>query len=135
MKTVVQTQPLAVVLVVGVCLFAAGCGQKPKQVAISGKVTVEGEPIDTGFIMFTAADGATFVAGGPIENGEYKVRVPPGDKIVQIRGLKKVGQRQVFDEVSGKKFPTDAHVRMTPPASVGVHIPASSARGWVSGPW
>ena len=116
MRRVVPTQPLGFVLLVAVCLLATGCGPKKNEVTISGKVTVEGDPIDTGSIMFTAADGGTYVAGGVIEDGQYKASVPPGDKIVQIRGLKKIGQREVFDEVSGKKFPTDSHVRMTPPA-------------------
>ena len=115
MKRIFQRHPPLIVLLLALCLLATGCGRGKNEVAVSGRVTVEGDPIDTGSIMFTAADGGTYVAGGVIENGQYKASVPPGDKIVQIRGLKKVGQREVFDEVSGKKFATDSHVRMTPP--------------------
>src|SRR5437868_13520177 len=57
---------------------AAGCGQGgdnlPRQ-AVSGKVTIDGQPLDTGEITFvpTAGAGAGPAAGGKVENGAYSI--------------------------------------------------------------
>jgi hypothetical protein len=116
MKTIGQRCSMAtVLLLVAACLLATGCGRTSQDVTISGKVSVEGEPVETGSIMFTPSDGATSVAGGVVANGQYKVSIPPGKKIVQIRGMKKAGQKEVLDEVSGKKYTSETLVRVTPP--------------------
>lgn len=102
-------------LSLGVALCLGGCSRGPKEIGVSGKVTVEGVPVDSGSIAFVPGDGNTHISGGVIENGSYNVKVPPGKKIVQIRGLKRASSREVYDEVSGKKYTTDNFVRMTPP--------------------
>lgn len=49
-------------------------------VPVSGKITVDGQPIPQGVIIFHAADGQTASGGGAIENGVYKAEVPLGKK-------------------------------------------------------
>jgi hypothetical protein len=115
MKRIVHACSFAVGLLAVACLSATGCGERRHEFAVSGTITVEGDPVDTGSITFMPTDGATYTAGGVIENGVYKASVPPGKKIVQIRGMKRIGERQVRDEVSGKTFTTVSHARVTPP--------------------
>jgi len=63
-------------------------------VAISGQVTLDGNPLANGTITFVPADGKGPSAGAVIENGSYRVRVAPGSKKVQILGYKNLGQRR-----------------------------------------
>jgi len=81
-------------------------------VRISGKVTVDGELVETGSIAFAPADGNTSVEGAEIVNGEYKAKVPPGEKIVRIRGMK-LQPSEVFDAVSQKTHVSSTAIRIT----------------------
>jgi hypothetical protein len=75
----------------GVCLaalslFAGGCSLSPA--SVSGVVTYDGKPVESGEITFTPADGKGPTAGGKIEAGKYSVAdVHPGSKIVQVTSL------------------------------------------------
>jgi hypothetical protein len=122
MKRFASPALAAVLLLAVVGLVAGGCGGK-NEMSVSGKVTVEGEPVDTGSITFTAADGKTYVAGGEIQNGQYKVSIPPGKKKVQIRALKKGAPKEVRDEVSGKTYSSDTVTRMAPAEYEAVDSP------------
>ncbi len=82
-----------------------GCGSSMHTVAVSGQVTVQGEPLENGSITFLSADGETPSAGGVIRDGQYTADVPPGDKTILIIGTKVVGEEFVLEGVpdSGKR--------------------------------
>ena len=95
--------------------FTTGCGSKDlKTVTVSGKVTVDGEPIETGAILFTPIDGKTATGGGAIINGAYKAEVPPGAKFkVLVTGGKFAGKEPLYEGVPDS--PTrDKVVSVTP---------------------
>lgn len=74
----VTVRALLVVLIAG-CL---GCGSQSdytgeKRFPVSGTVTFGGEPIPSGMISLIPEDGKSNPAGGPIENGMFKI---PADK-------------------------------------------------------
>ena len=94
-----------------VILILPGCSGDGK-VSISGKVTVGGEPVESGSIAFAPADGQTSVEGAEIVNGEYKAKVPPGDKIVRIRGMK-LQPSEVYDAVSQRTYVSSTAIRIT----------------------
>lgn len=71
--------------------LAAGCSGDGLH-AISGQVTLGGQPLENGAIDFLPADGKGPTAGAVVEAGRYAVRTAPGRKIVRIRGYRKVGQ-------------------------------------------
>lgn len=48
--------------------------------------------MDSGTVTFLAINGDTSVGGGGIKDGHYAAQVPPGEKIVLVRGSKLVGQ-------------------------------------------
>jgi len=81
-------------------------------VKISEKVTVDGEVVETGSIAFAPLDGKTSVEGAEIINGEYKAKVPSGDKIVRIRGMK-LQPNEVYDVVSKTTHVSSAAIRIT----------------------
>jgi hypothetical protein len=75
-----------------VLVVVGGCsrpGAGPQLYPVSGKVTLDGKPIESGEIIFSAADGS-HVAGGQIEDGEYALRASAGRKRVQITAMRDV---------------------------------------------
>ena len=78
-------------------LAALGCSGG-NRAAVTGKVTVDGQPLEQGRIMFVpdqANPGPT--AGGPIVNGSYTVPAANGVFIgkntVQINAVRKTGKK------------------------------------------
>ena len=64
--------------VVGLLLaLVLGCGKReytgPRRMPLSGKVTVDGEPMQMGVISFLPQDETGRVSGGPIKDGSYSV--------------------------------------------------------------
>ncbi len=93
-------------------LLLAGCGQQnypgPKRYPLSGKVAVDGQPMDWGSISFLpASDGAARVSGGLIADGAYSVTEEMGPTAgkyrVEIRWGKLTGKKK-RDPDSGEMF-------------------------------
>lgn len=72
-----------------------GCGSRVA--TVSGKVTLDGQPVANGTIAFVPADGATASAEAKIKDGYYSLQMPPGRKRVQISAMKVTGQRVVYE--------------------------------------
>jgi hypothetical protein len=96
------------IMVVVWCLAGAGCGQREytgeQRFAISGKVTVDGEPMGMGVISFLPQETGGRVSGGPISDGKYEVPEPKGPNAglhrVEIHWNKLTGKkvRDPFDK-------------------------------------
>jgi hypothetical protein len=83
MKPVAQLYPAVLMM-----LLFAGC---ETATSVQGTVKYENEPIGEGWVTFMPADGKGTEAGGKITDGKYVVEeIDPGEKIVQIVGVKKV---------------------------------------------
>jgi hypothetical protein len=81
-------------------LGALGC-TGPKA-SVQGQVRYGGQLVDKGSISFEPADGKGPTAGGIIDNGSYVVAdIPPGSKVVRIRGVRKTGKKKE----AGPPFP------------------------------
>lgn len=81
-------------------------------VEVTGKVTLDGQPVNKGKITLEATDGKGGVEGGSIENGEYSVMTTPGSKAVKINSPKVVGQKKTYgtadsptEEVTAEAIP------------------------------
>lgn len=73
------------------------CGSNKSN--ISGNVTYDGQPIDTGRIEFLPADGKGPGAGGTIAGGRYEVKeLVPGPKVVQVIAVKPVPRHRLWRE-------------------------------------
>lgn len=86
----------------GVAAFAllglvAGCGGPP-QAKVSGTVTLDGQPLETGTISFYPTANAGQTTGGGIENGRFTVDASPGEMTVVISANKVVGKTQMFPD-------------------------------------
>ena len=103
-----------------VFLFLAvvvGCGA-PERSAVSGKVLLDGQPVDGGDISFIPLDGNnSLAAGGKITAGSYSIPADKGPGLgkhrVEIRWVKKTGM----------KMPPSGPIR-TPRETVRQMIPA-----------
>ena len=81
---------------VAATLLLAGCGDD-RFGEITGAVRIDGQPIEQGSILFIPLEGTPPVEwGGPIENGQYKAKVPIGLVKVTISSLKDTGKKKKF---------------------------------------
>jgi hypothetical protein len=91
--TVSQNKLLGTLLTV---VVVAGCGSKPEfpGAHLAGAVTIDGQPVQDGSIVFTPTGGAHGqTVGATITAGRYDCPyVPLGDSLVQIYALRPTGK-------------------------------------------
>ncbi|MDB5391984.1 MAG: hypothetical protein JWM11_7630 [Planctomycetaceae bacterium] len=85
------------VLIIAVSLTGCGGSKGPAEGTISGKVTLDGKPLEKGAISFQPTDGLGKSAGGKIVNGYYSTTATLGPKKVQIQAPKVVGTFKAYD--------------------------------------
>jgi len=78
------------------CTIGCGRSDGPKMIAVTGQITLDGKPLDAGSISFLPVDGNGVPSGAKISGGAYRADVPPGEKRVEIRAPKVVGQRDAY---------------------------------------
>lgn len=83
--------------VVVCCIGLAGCSGDAALGTVSGKVTLDGQPLADGTIAFNSVDGKSPTAGGKITDGNYSVEVPKGAQKVIINSAKVVGTRPAYE--------------------------------------
>jgi hypothetical protein len=86
---VLRKAPVLVVFFVFALIATLGCGPTTDRLPITGKVSLDGVPLDSGSIRFTSRPGEKLqAAGAMIHNGAYEVPAEkgllPGVYIVQI---------------------------------------------------
>lgn len=64
-------------------LLTAGCDGGPAVYDVAGRVTYQGEAVDSGTINFRSDDGKLY-GGGLQANGQYEYRLPQGEYAVRI---------------------------------------------------
>jgi hypothetical protein len=83
------------IIALNLAALLLGCGSV--KTTIKGRVTWEGNPIETGSISFEPEDRQGPSTGGLIQNGQYEVgsdaNVQPGKKVVRIQGSAKTGNQ------------------------------------------
>lgn len=73
-----------------VLVAAVGCGPSTGGIPVAGAVTFQGQPLPSGEIVFTPADGQQASVAAKIENGKYSVQVPSGRSQVRITAYREV---------------------------------------------
>jgi hypothetical protein len=87
----------AVTLLLSAVLVVTGCGGKAGKGTVTGRVTLDGNPVEKGTIQFFPADGKGQTAHAPIQGGHFTAEVPVGVKRVEINAPKVVGRRKAYD--------------------------------------
>lgn len=67
-----------------VLVTACGCSGDSSTGELSGRVTLDGQPLDNAQIRFQPIDGLAPTTGGSITNGQYSVRLPVTKHRVEI---------------------------------------------------
>lgn len=115
---------LPAVCVIGMSLLSIGCGggnpadSGPTRYALTGQVTLDGMPLESGTISFLPPSemDSLRVAGGPITNGTFSVPrekgANEGTYRVEIRSLKPSGKKVPDPDMGGM---IDVMVEAVPP--------------------
>ena len=79
-------------------LTVLGCGESgPPMGDVEGTVTIDGAPAAMGSVTFTPTDGVRPSGAGDIKDGKYALKVAVGPCKVQLRVLKKVGEKKAYN--------------------------------------
>lgn len=90
-------------LIVAAGMLSGGCGPQGSESTVSGNVTLDGAPLPDGTIsVFPLKDGKA--AGGSIANGEYSLRVEPGEYRVEISRMVDTGEEQVDSDYGNESI-------------------------------
>ncbi len=74
-------------------LTTIGCGKSgPVRSDVTGSVTLDGQPLEEGEVLFIPADGVGPSDACPIIDGEFNGEVTPGSKRVEINATKDTGK-------------------------------------------
>ena len=74
-----------------VLLVATGCGpSRPERVRVSGDVTLDGQPVQDGEIIFTHIDQRLGAEAGRIVAGRFELMAKPGQQRVEINASREV---------------------------------------------
>lgn len=76
---------------------AAGCAATDGLVPVTGIVTLDGSPVESGSVQFYPTAGDAPTTGAVIANGAFAARVPAGSMKVVIVAPKVVGKRKTSD--------------------------------------
>jgi hypothetical protein len=109
-----------------------GCARKPSYV--TGTVTYEGAPVQSGYITFIPVDGQGASTGGQIVRGKYKVEdVSPGTKRVEIRAGAQLADMPDVDapktQPVGKAAPQRSDEELIPPDAEGNNVSVDIGKG------
>ena len=90
---------LLLIVLVSLSLAVAGCGPPagPERGSVTGKITFDGAPLESGTIELRPAEGVDGVsAGGLILNGQYDIASDKGPflgkHVVDIRSMRETGK-------------------------------------------
>ena len=82
-----------------ICIaVVSGCQRgDPSRGAVSGRVTLDGQPVVQGSILFSPIDGTRGVAtGGEIKDGQYRLAAAAGPAVgknrVEVHAVRKTGK-------------------------------------------
>ena len=81
------------ILAILVLAVSAGCAPAgPRTYPVSGKVTLNGQPLEAGMVFFVDPEMKLDSDVGPIANGEFKFKAKPGIKRVELRAERRTGE-------------------------------------------
>ncbi|WDI44486.1 hypothetical protein [Bremerella sp. P1] len=97
------------VLVSGMTLLGCAASDEHPKYPVSGTITYDGEPIESGSIVFDPVDGIGPSAMGGIENGVIKAEVSAGEKILRISAVRTLDKKDQYGESITESFIPDKY--------------------------
>jgi hypothetical protein len=77
----------------------AGCNHGPAMGTVKGEVTLDGQPLREGRILFVPEDGQGQTGGSTITDGKFTAEVPVAKMKVQINANEVVGRQPAYEGV------------------------------------
>jgi hypothetical protein len=96
-----------------VALAALGCSPAATEGVLTGAVTLDGAPVNSGQIRFVPVDGQSPTAGAVITAGRYETKLAPAEYSVEISSPKEGPTRSMYD-ASPEPTPSDAGAETIP---------------------
>jgi hypothetical protein len=112
-----QVQVVALLL----ALPFAGSGCESPVTTVTGDVTLDGSPIESGTITFESPDQKGPTMSGAITNGRYEVKGSPGKKKVLVTGFRPTGRKVPAGPPLPPEAMVDELVPFPPPGQS--HVP------------
>ena len=78
-------------------LLGCGTGNSIEVVRVTGRVTLDDQPLEKGLIQFLPTDGNGSSAASEIRQGEYQADVQVGSKRIEVTSPKVIGQQKAYD--------------------------------------
>jgi hypothetical protein len=102
----------AAVAFLAAATLVVGCGDAEKLGNVSGSVSYDGKPVETGSITFTAVDGKAPTAGAEIKDGKYAAtKVPAGAAKVSISASRVIGKKKAYNDAGSPEVPiTESYI-------------------------
>lgn len=94
---------LLVLCLASACLSGCSKPTGPQEFRVQGAVTFDGQPVETGRILFRQTDGAQKAFSGEIKNGSYSLNAEPGQMRVEILASRPIPGK--FDNSNGTPEP------------------------------
>jgi hypothetical protein len=94
-----MTKPVYIASTIALAAISVsiGCGPKEGLGIVTGNVTVDGAPVETGKISFFPLGGIANPVGADVANGRYSIEAPLGESKVDIRVPVSVGEKRLYD--------------------------------------
>lgn len=106
-------------------VLGCGTGSSIEVVRVTGKVTLDDQPLEKGLIHFLPTDGKGSSAACEIQQGEYQVDVQVGNKRIEVTSPKVIGKQKAYDtpdsptmDILQERIPAEYNVQSQLKASV-----------------
>ncbi|MDO5554075.1 MAG: hypothetical protein Q4G68_09970 [Planctomycetia bacterium] len=132
MKTLIHTiAKCAMCLLLIPAAFFAGCGPHDTRPTVTGMITFNGSPLDSGTIQFAQDNAAVYAT--QITMGKYELKADPGDYRVTITSMKITGtrdrnefpgdtmQESIEEQIIPPDYNVNSTLRFTVPATGGTY--------------
>lgn len=97
----------------GITLLGCSASDRHPTYPVSGTVTYDGKPIESGTIVFDPVDGEGPSAMGDIKNGTITAEVSAGDKIVRVSAVRTLDKKDQYGEAITESYIPDKHNGMS----------------------
>lgn len=88
----------------------SGCSNEPILYEVTGTVTLDGQPVEDGQIIFVPLEEGGTPDAGSIQNGKFAFKSRPGPKKVEIQAMKQHPTKTVPDPVTGTRPALESYI-------------------------
>jgi hypothetical protein len=75
-------------MALAIAVFSGGCSHEAALYSVSGNVSLDGQPVGDGDILFITPDGSHGPDPGKIKDGKYSLQTTKGPKRVEVSASK-----------------------------------------------